>query len=280
MAQALLKAVNITKSFAGVQALKGVSLEIMPGEVHCLAGENGCGKSTLIKVISGVHPRDGGTLEFNGQAMDKFTPIDAIMAGIQVIYQDFAVFPNLTVAENMFLGSLPHKGFAVDWKKLNDDANAALDELNSSVRGTDYVRDLPISQQQMVEIAKAVSYHARVLVLDEPTAGLDPQGREQLLDVIDTYRRTHKTTVLFVSHSMEDVAKYVDRIIVMNRGKVLMDDVPREIFKRYKELEEVGLSAPQVTYIMEDLKKKGLPVDTSVLTIEEARDEILRALRR
>ena len=105
MAQALLKAVNITKSFAGVQALKGVSLEIMPGEIHCLAGENGCGKSTLIKVISGVHPRDGGTLEFNGQPMDKFTPIDAIMAGVQVIYQDFAVFPNLTVMENLALNT-------------------------------------------------------------------------------------------------------------------------------------------------------------------------------
>jgi ABC-type sugar transport system ATPase subunit len=138
MAQALLKAVNITKSFAGVQALKGVSLEIMPGEVHCLAGENGCGKSTLIKVISGVHPRDGGTLEFNGKAMDKFTPIDAIMAGVQVIYQDFAVFPNLTVMENLALNTeLAAK------RKLKlvfvDTADQACKAINNAGRGKDKI---------------------------------------------------------------------------------------------------------------------------------------------
>ena len=118
------------------------------------------------------------------------------------------------------------------------------------------------------------------MILDEPTAGLDPKGRDEILDQVAAFRKETGMTVILVSHSMEDVAKYVDRIIVMNKGEVLMDQIPKEVFKRYKELEEVGLAAPQVTYIMHALKDKGMPVSADATTIEEARLEILHALHR
>ena len=118
-----------------------------------------------------------------------------------------------------------------------------------------------------------------VLILDEPTAGLDPKGRDEILDQIAALREETGITVILVSHSMDDVAKYVDRIVVMNQGSVMYDDEPRNVFRYYKELEAVGLAAPQVTYIMQALREKGFPVKTDIITIEEARDEILRALR-
>ena len=118
-----------------------------------------------------------------------------------------------------------------------------------------------------------------ILILDEPTAGLDPKGRDEILDQIAALREETGITVILVSHSMDDVAKYVDRIVVMNQGSVMYDDEPRNVFRYYKELEAVGLAAPQVTYIMQALREKGFPVKTDIITIEEARDEILRALR-
>ena len=119
-----------------------------------------------------------------------------------------------------------------------------------------------------------------ILVLDEPTAGLDPKGRDEILDQIAALHKETDITVILVSHSMEDVAKYVERIIVMNKGSVLYDDTPKEVFRHYRELEQVGLAAPQVTYIMQALREQGIPVDTDVTTISEARDEIRRALGR
>ena len=128
-------------------------------------------------------------------------------------------------------------------------------------------------------IAGVLAMKPDVLVLDEPTAGLDPKGRDEILDQIAKLKEETGITVILVSHSMEDVAKYVERIIVMNQGSVMYDDTPREVFKHYRELEEVGLAAPQVTYIMQALYKNGMPVKTDVTTIEEARQEILRVLK-
>ena len=128
-------------------------------------------------------------------------------------------------------------------------------------------------------IAGVLAMKPEVLVLDEPTAGLDPKGRDEILDQIAKLREETGMTVILVSHSMEDVAKYVSRIVVMNRGQIMFDDVPREVFSHYRELEEVGLAAPQVTYIMQALKKSGLNVDTNITTIQEAKTEILRALK-
>ena len=138
--------------------------------------------------------------------------------------------------------------------------------------------DLSGGQKRRVAIAGVLAMKPDVLVLDEPTAGLDPKGRDEILDQIAGLREETGMTVILVSHSMEDVARYVGRIIVMNRGQVMFDDVPRAVFRHYRELEEVGLAAPQVTYIMQALRKSGLDVDTDLTTIEEAREEILRAV--
>lgn len=137
----------------------------------------------------------------------------------------------------------------------------------------------PAGRKRRVAIAGVLAMKPEVLILDEPTAGLDPKGRDEILDQIAALREETGITVILVSHSMDDVAKYVDRIVVMNQGSVMYDDEPRNVFRYYKELEAVGLAAPRVTYIMQALREKGFPVKTDIITIEEARDEILRALR-
>ena len=138
--------------------------------------------------------------------------------------------------------------------------------------------DLSGGQKRRVAIAGVLAMKPEVLILDEPTAGLDPGGRDEILDLITRMHRERGMTVILVSHSMEDVAKYVKRIIVMNQGRVMFDDVPKEVFKHYKELETIGLAAPQVTYLMHELREKGLPVSTDVTTVAEARAELLRVL--
>ncbi|MDE6518616.1 MAG: ATP-binding cassette domain-containing protein, partial [Acetatifactor sp.] len=138
--------------------------------------------------------------------------------------------------------------------------------------------ELSGGQKRRAAIAGVLAMQPEILILDEPTAGLDPKGRREILDQIKLLQTQTQMTILLVSHSMEDVAEYVDRIIVMNQGKILFDDVPQEVFKRYRELEEIGLGAPQVTYILHTLQESGLPVDTAITTIQEAADNILKAL--
>ena len=139
--------------------------------------------------------------------------------------------------------------------------------------------DLSGGQRRRVAIAGVLAMHPDVLILDEPTAGLDPAGRDEILGLLLQMKKDLGITIILVSHSMEDVAEYVDRIIVMNSGEVMFDGVPKEVFSHYKELEAVGLAAPQVTYLMHDLAKKGIPVDLSATTVAEARDSILKAFK-
>jgi energy-coupling factor transport system ATP-binding protein len=140
--------------------------------------------------------------------------------------------------------------------------------------------DLSGGQKRRVAIAGVLAMKPDVLILDEPTAGLDPAGRDEILGLISQMHRELGITIILVSHSMEDVAKYVGRIIVMNQGQVMLDDVPRQVFSHYQELEAVGLAAPQVTYLVNELAERGLPVDTGVTTVKEAAQTILEALRR
>jgi branched-chain amino acid transport system ATP-binding protein len=227
MAQALLKAVNITKSFAGVQALKGVSLEIMPGEVHCLAGENGCGKSTLIKVISGVHPRDGGTLEFNGKVMDKFSPIDAIMAGGQVIYQDFAVFPNLTVMENLEMGAYISKDKARNQKILANvfEHFPRLEERKRQLAGT-----LSGGEQQMLAIGRAMMANPDMLLLDEPSMGLSPLLVKEIFKIIKELN-DDGITILLVEQNAKQALSIAHRGYVLETGKIVLSGNAAELLE-------------------------------------------------
>ena len=237
MAQALLKAVDIEKNFAGVRALKGVSLEIMPGEIHCLAGENGCGKSTLIKVISGVHPRDGGTLEFNGKAMDNFSPIDAIMAGIQVIYQDFAVFPNLTVMENLALNTeLSSKRKIVSKKRMRKIAEEAIAKINFKVDLDALVGTLSVAEKQMVAISRALMFNAKLIIMDEPTTALTKKEVDALFVTVRQLRDSG-IAIMFISHKTDEIFEISDDVCIMRNGKNvytgLTADLTRKQFTYY-----------------------------------------------
>ena len=270
---------DISKNFTGVRALSHVDFTLRKGEIHALMGENGAGKSTLIKVLTGVHEFESGSIHMNGENKEiiNHSPQEAQANGISTVYQEVNLCPNLTVAENLFIGREPRNKLGmINWKEMNARSAKLLESLNINVPPTQMLDECSVAIQQMIAIARAVDMKCKVLILDEPTAGLDPKGRDEILQQIKKLQTETGLTILLVSHSMEDVAEYVDRIIVMNKGSVMYDDTPREVFKHYKELEEVGLAAPQVTYIMHDLKARGADVDVDATTIEEAAEEIAR----
>ena len=182
MAESLLKAIGISKAFVGVQALKNVSFEIQPGEIHCLAGENGSGKSTLIKVISGVYTPDEGYMEFNGKQYSKITPIEAINNGIQVIYQDFSVFSNLTVMENLaFNSELADGRKLVNWKRMRNIAEEAIAKIDFEVDLDAYVGTLTVAEKQMIAISRALMFNTKLIIMDEPHHSPHQEGGSESL---------------------------------------------------------------------------------------------------
>ncbi len=221
---------NISKQFPGVKALDDVSFSCRTGEVHVLVGENGAGKSTLIKVLSGVHGADSGTLLIDGNKVHFTHPVDALQAGVSVIYQEFALLPERTVAQNIFLGWEPRRGLFIDNAAMRGATGQAL-----SVFGVDHgitpdsrVLDLSVAQQQIVEIAKAISLDANVIVMDEPTAALDDTESEALFATIDRLR-DRGTAIIYITHRMREVTRLADRVTVLKDGKVAnsYDTLPR-----------------------------------------------------
>ena len=221
MAQSLLKAEHVKISFGSVHALRDVSLEILPGEIHCLAGENGCGKSTIIKIISGVYQRDGGTIEFNGQKLDKISPIDAINMGIQVIYQDFALFPNLTVAENLALNTeLASRKKTVSWKNVRKIAEEAVAKINFKVDLDQKVEELSVAQKQMVAISRALMSNAKLIIMDEPTTALTKKEVSALFKIILKLKE-QGIAILFISHKLNEVFDISDRFTIFRNGEMV-----------------------------------------------------------
>ena len=221
MGEYLLRAVDIHKYFAGVRALDGVTLEIKPGEIHCLAGENGCGKSTLIKIISGVYQRDSGTIEFDGEVLNKITPIDAIMKGIQVIYQDFSIFPNLTVMENLAINSqLAAKRKTVNWKEMRKIAEEAIAKINFKVDLDARLGTLSVAEKQMVAICRALMFNARLIIMDEPTTALTKKEVQALFKII-LQLKAQGIAILFVSHKLDEVFEISERFTVFRSGKLI-----------------------------------------------------------
>lgn len=216
--EVFLKLEGIKKSFGGVHALKGVDLEIRKGEIHCLAGENGCGKSTLIKSISGVHEIDEGTIWIDGEKMGKFKPIDAINKGIQVIYQDFAVFPNLTVAENIALNSEVKNGKkTVNWKEVHQIAEKAMQQVGANMDPDMPVELLSVAGKQMVAICRAIINDAKLLILDEPTTALTAREVEKLWDVIRGLKKKG-IAVMIVNHKLDEIYEIADRLTILRNG--------------------------------------------------------------
>lgn len=261
-------------------ALKDINLVIPDGQFIGLIGHTGSGKSTLVQHLNGLLVPTGGNIYYNGADIhdNDFNKKELrSKVGLVFQYPEHQLF-EIDVFTDVCFGP---KNLGLSRKETELRAYAALKQVGLE---DEYFYQSPFDlsggQKRRVAIAGVLAMKPEVLILDEPTAGLDPKGRDEILDQVAKLREETGITVILVSHSMEDVAKYVDRIIVMNKGQIMYDDEPKAVFRHYKELESVGLAAPSVTYIMQALKKKGLPVDTDITTIKEAKTAILKALGR
>lgn len=261
-----------------IKALDDINLEISDGEFIGIIGHTGSGKSTLIQHLNGLVKATSGTIYFHGQDIyDKDFDMRELRNRVGLVFQypEHQLFET-TIFDDVCFGPM-NQGLSKEEAGLR-----AFEALRSVGIKEELFYQSPFElsggQKRRVAIAGVLAMKPEVLILDEPTAGLDPGGRDEILDLITRMHRERGMTVILVSHSMEDVAKYVKRIIVMNQGKVMFDDIPKEVFKNYKELEAIGLAAPQVTYLMHELRAKGLFVNTDATTIEEARETILQAI--
>lgn len=209
---------GIKKSFGGVKALSGVSLAVRPGEIHALVGENGAGKSTLMKILSGAYQKDEGTIEIDGVPVEIGSPRRGKELGVGIIYQEFELAGDLTVAENIFLDRLS-SGKLIDWKRLYEKAEAVLHSLNFDINVKSRVQDLSVAYQQVVEIAKVLSQNAKILILDEPTAVLSPKETAALFETLNKLR-SEGVSIIYISHRMEEIFQIADSITIMRDGEV------------------------------------------------------------
>lgn len=263
-----------------VAALKDVSLSIDDGQFVGLIGHTGSGKSTLVQHLNGLLKATSGAIYYNGKNIyEKDYNMKELRSRVGLVFQypEHQLF-EIDVFSDVCFGP---KNLGLSGDELEARAVEALELVGI---GEDYYRQSPFDlsggQKRRVAIAGVLAMKPDMLVLDEPTAGLDPKGRDEILGEISLLREKTGMTIVLVSHSMEDVANYVNRIIVMNKGSVMFDEEPKKVFAHVKELEEVGLAAPQVTYIMHTLKEAGFAVGTDATTLTEAREAILAACGR
>lgn len=229
MSEPIIRVENISKRFGGVVALNEVSLSISPGEICCLVGENGSGKSTLIKIISGVYAPDEGNIYINNKHYKKLTPIDSIREGIQVIYQDFSLFPNLTVAENISINhQLAHRKKLVNWREVEKIAREGLQRINIELPLDELVENLSTADRQLIAIAKAILADARLIIMDEPTTALTQKEVIALFKVINDLKERGIST-LFVSHKLNEVREIAERTVIIRNGKKVLDQDARGI---------------------------------------------------
>ena len=260
-----------------VAALKDVCISIEDGQFIGLIGHTGSGKSTLVQHLNGLLKATDGAIYYNGKNIyDKDYNMKELRSKVGLVFQypEHQLF-EIDVFTDVCFGP---KNLGLSREEAEGRAREALELVGI---GEEYYQQSPFDlsggQKRRVAIAGVLAMKPDVLVLDEPTAGLDPKGRDEILGEISELREKTGMTIVLVSHSMEDVANYVNRIIVMNKGSVMYDDEPKKVFRHVKELEAVGLAAPSVTYIMHTLKEAGLAVETDATTLTEARDAILAA---
>jgi simple sugar transport system ATP-binding protein len=221
MADELIRLSNVSKSFAGVKALQDVSLTLERGRIYCLVGENGCGKSTLIKVIAGVYQRDAGDVAINGREHQRLHPIASIREGIQVIYQDFSLFPNLTVAENIALNEELAAGRRiVNWRTVKQIARDALAQIEVELPLDALVEEMSVANKQLIAISKALRQKAQLIIMDEPTSALTQREVRTLFDIIHKLQQ-QGLAFLFVSHKLNEVLEISQTIIVMRNGRIV-----------------------------------------------------------
>jgi len=261
-----------------VKALQDINLTIEDGGFYGLIGHTGSGKSTLVQHMNGLlHPTSGEIYYDGADISVKGYDLKSLRYNVGLVFQypEHQLF-EATVFDDVCFGP---KNMGLSKQEVELRAFDALQKVGlSHDQFYSSPFDLSGGQKRRVAIAGVLAMKPKILVLDEPTAGLDPKGRDDILNQIKKLRDEDNITIVLVSHSMEDVANYVDKLLVMNHGRLMFDDTPKEVFAHYKELEEMGLAAPQVTYIMNELAGKGLNVDTTSTTIKEAADSIVAAL--
>lgn len=259
-----------------VEALKDINIKIPDGQFIGLIGHTGSGKSTLVQHLNGLMKATSGEIYYNGEDIyDADFSMKKLRSKVGLVFQypEHQLF-EVNVFEDVCFGP---KNLGLSKKEAQLRAFNALESVNfPKERFYQSPFELSGGQKRRVAIAGVLAMKPEVLILDEPTAGLDPKGRKEILDLIAKLHREEKMTVILVSHSMEDVAEYVERILVMNQGELVLDGTPKEVFAHQKGLEKIGLAVPQVTAVLNALKEKGMPVDASAITVEEAKQEILK----
>jgi inositol transport system ATP-binding protein len=278
----LLRMSAVSKKFPGVQALDAVDFEVRRGEVHALLGENGAGKSTLLKILSGAQAPDGGTIELDGRPVTLANPHEAQRLGIVTIYQEFNLVPSQTVAENVFIGREPGRGPFVDWRRMARQTAEATGRLGLTIDPMAFVRDLSVAEQQMVEIARALSMDSRLIVMDEPTSALSESEVEKLFAIVSDLR-AHGIAVIFVTHRLEEVVRICDRFTVLRDGRLAgtgtlaeagIDDIIRLMVGRHIELalarDHSAEAAPgPVALAVEHLSRRGNSQDPHASVLED-----------
>lgn len=263
-----------------MHAMEHVSMEIQDGQFVGVIGHTGSGKSTLVQHFNGLIRPTSGHVYYNGEDIwQEGYNLRELRSHVGLVFQ----YPEHQLFETDVLTDVCFgpKNQGLSPEECKERAKEALQHVGLD---ESYYEKSPFElsggQKRRVAIAGVLAMNPSFLILDEPTAGLDPKGRDEILDQLALLHETRGISIMLVSHSMEDIARYVERIIVMNKGHVAFDDTPKEVFSHYKELEEMGLAAPQMTYIMHALKERGMDVDVTATTVEEARDSILKALKK
>lgn len=261
-------------------ALHDINLKIEDGEFIGLIGHTGSGKSTLIQHLNGLLKPTSGSIYYNGEDIhDRDYSLKKLRSKIGLVFQ----YPEHQLFESTVIEDVRFGPKNIGMAALDIDLHAfrALKQVGI---GEELLDNSPLElsggQKRRVAIAGVLAMEPDVLILDEPTAGLDPEGRDEILNLVSRLHKERGMTVILVSHSMEDVAKYAKRLIVMNQGRVQYDGTPAEVFAHYKELEKIGLSAPQVTYVMEGLAKRGVHLPRGAITVQEAVNSIMAAKER
>ena len=258
-----------------IHALKNISLDIPDGQFIGVIGHTGSGKSTLIQHFNALIQPTSGTILYNGEdiwAENYDRRALRSQVGLVFQYPEHQLFESDVLSDVCF-GPMNQ---GMSRQEAEVEARKALEQVGFKEKN--FIKspfELSGGQKKRVAIAGVLAMNPRILILDEPTAGLDPKGRDEILDQIAELHKVRGITIILVSHSMEDVARYAGRLIVMNHGQKVFDGTPREVFRHYKELEAIGLAAPQVTYLVHDLKEKGLDIDSDITTVAEAKEAIL-----
>ncbi|HEV3043722.1 MAG TPA: sugar ABC transporter ATP-binding protein [Roseiarcus sp.] len=283
----LLRMSAISKRFPGVQALDDVTFEVAPGEIHALLGENGAGKSTLLKILSGALQPDAGEIRLADAPVTLSSPHDAQRLGIVTIYQEFTLAPNMTVAENVFIGREPGVGPFVNWRKMAADTRAITDRLGLGLKPFSLVRDLSVAEQQMVEIARALSMQSRLIVMDEPTSALSSSEVAKLFRIIRDLR-AQGFSVIFVTHRLEEVMEICDRYTVLRDGRevgggkvsettidgIIRMMVGRQVEALFAHREETG--AGDVALRVQGLSRRGKAQDQNATVLDDVSLEVRR----